>query len=80
MVELRAHGFNAKARSAIGLAAPRLDEAPLPEALKDAECAVRQHMSFAGVAGDAADLAVLAAFMVDCPAKGEFMQHALLVF
>jgi hypothetical protein len=76
---LRAHGFDAEARCAIGLPAARLDEAPFPEALEYAEGAVRQDMTFAGVAGDAADLTIFAAFMVDCPAKGEFVQHALLV-
>ena len=79
MVQLCAHGFDSKARGAVGLSVSRLDEAPFPEALKNAECAVRQDMACTGIAGDAADLAVVTAVMMDFATQGEFVQHALLV-
>lgn len=59
---------------------PRLDETAFAQALKDAKGAVRQNVALARIADDAADFAVFTAFMMDAAAKGELVQHALLVF
>ena len=80
LVQLRAYGFDPQPRGAIGFAVARLDETAFAQALKDAKGAVRQNVPLARVAGDTADLAVFTAFMMDAAAKGELVQHALLVF
>ncbi len=79
MIELRAHGFDALPRYAIRLAVLRADEAPFSQAHKHVERAVRKDVTVARVTGDGAYLAALASFMVDCSAKGEFMQNTLFV-
>ncbi|KIC21538.1 hypothetical protein RA20_04165 [Leisingera sp. ANG-Vp] len=79
LVHLRAHGFDPQLRCAVGAAVLRTDEAPFQEALEHGKGAVGQHMAIARVAGDVAYFAAFQAFVMDGPAKGEFMQNTLLV-
>jgi hypothetical protein len=79
LVELGAHGFDSLPRYAVGLTVLRTDEAAFFQPKKQLEGAVRQDKPFACNAGDGAYLATVAPFMVDHPAKGEFVQNTLFV-
>lgn len=77
VVQLRPHAAPPEQGDAIGLAVHRLDQPPFPQALEQGQRAIGQHMAFAGEAGNVGDLAVGAALMMDRPALGEDVEHAL---
>lgn len=79
MIKLGANGFDAPARYAIGLAILRANEVPFLQAQKYLEGAVRQDMTIARETCYSFYLAVIAPFVVDGSAKGEFVQNTLFV-